>query len=163
MTIRKALQKDLPAMLEIYNYEVLNSTATMDIHPKTLEERQVWFDEHNTENHPLIVAEIDSKVVGYASLSRYREKEAYRRTVELSVYIDKEYRERGIASALMEYLIEEAKKDPEIHTIVSVITGENQASVNLHEKFGFSLCGRVHEVGKKFGRYLDIINYELIV
>ena len=163
MTIRKALQKDLPAMLEIYNYEVLNSTATMDIHPKTLEERQVWFDEHNTENHPLIVAEIDGKVVGYASLSRYREKEAYRRTVELSVYIDKEYRERGIASALMEYLIEEAKKDPEIHTIVSVITGENQASVNLHEKFGFSLCGRVHEVGKKFGRYLDIINYELIV
>ncbi|MBQ3049446.1 MAG: N-acetyltransferase [Oscillospiraceae bacterium] len=163
MTIRKALQKDLPAMLEIYNYEVLNSTATMDIHPKTLEERQVWFDEHNTENHPLIVAEIDGKVVGYASLSRYSEKEAYRRTVELSVYIDKEYRERGIASALMEYLIEEAKKDPEIHTIVSVITGENQASVNLHEKFGFSLCGRVHEVGKKFGRYLDIINYELIV
>ena len=60
-------------------------------------------------------------------------------------------------------MIEEAKKDPEIHTIVSVITGENQVSVNLHEKFGFSLCGRVHEVGKKFGRYLDIINYELIV
>ena len=86
MTIRKALQKDLPAMLEIYNYEVLNSTATMDIHPKTLEERQVWFDEHNTENHPLIVAEIDGKVVGYASLSRYREKEAYRRTVARSCF-----------------------------------------------------------------------------
>ena len=163
MTIRKALQKDLPAMLEIYNYEVLNSTATMDIHPKTLEERQEWFDEHNHANHPLIVAEIDGKVVGYASLSRYREKEAYRRTVELSVYVDKDYRQQGIASAMMEHLIEEAKKDSEIHTIVSVITEANEASINLHKKFGFSCAGVIHEVGKKFGKYLDIINYELIV
>ncbi|MBE6883005.1 MAG: N-acetyltransferase [Ruminococcaceae bacterium] len=163
MIIRKALQTDLPALTEIYNYEVLNGTATMDIHPKTLEERQGWLDEHNIENHPLIVAEWDGIVVGYASLSRYREKEAYRRTVELSVYVDKRYRRRGIASALMSQLIEEAKSREDIHMIVSVVTGENEESMNLHSKFGFSQCGVIHEAGKKFGRYLDIIHYELRV
>ena len=102
MQIRTARESDLPALLDIYNHEVVNGTATLDLQPRAMAERQVWFDEHNTENHPLIAAEIDGTVVGYATLSPYRTKEAYRSTVELSIYVHHEYRKQGIASALME-------------------------------------------------------------
>lgn len=82
--IRPAQQQDLPALLAIYNHEILNGVATFDLQPKSLAERQSWFDEHNKNNHPLLVAEQDGEVLGYASLSRYAEKAAYNSTVELS-------------------------------------------------------------------------------
>ena len=98
-TIRKAEAKDVPRLMDIYNYEVLHGTATFDIHPKDLSERMVWFQEHQERNHPLIVAEMeDGRVAGYASLSSYREKEAYAATAELSVYIAVECRGKGAAS-----------------------------------------------------------------
>lgn len=89
ISIRVAEQADLPALLQIYNEEVLHGTATFDLHPKTLAERQVWFDQHNQDNHPLLTAELDGTIAGYASLSAYAEKEAYCSTVELSVYVAK--------------------------------------------------------------------------
>ncbi len=163
MLIRKAEAKDLNALLDIYNYEVENGVATFDLHPKTPEQWEVWFSLHNRENHPLIVAEQDGRAVGYASLSSYREKEAYRTTVELSLYVSPNHRRQGIATALMEVLLELAKNDDSIHTVVSVITGGNEASIKLHKRFGFTFCGTLHEVGVKFGRYLDIVHYELHV
>lgn len=163
MLIRKAETKDLNALLDIYNYEVENGVATFDLHPKTREQWEVWFSLHNRENHPLIVAEQDGGAVGYASLSSYREKEAYRTTVELSLYVSPNHRRQGIATELMEVLLELAKKDDSIHTVVSVITGGNEASIKLHKRFGFTFCGTLHEVGVKFGRYLDIVHYELHV
>lgn len=161
--IRKAEYEDLESLLEIYNYEVVNGVATLDLHPKTIEEWEKWFYAHNVENHPLLVAELNGQTAGYASLSSYREKEAYRSTVELSVYIDVSCRQKGVATALMEAILEEAKKDEDTHLVVSVITAGNEASVRLHEKYGFSFSGTIHEVGMKFGRYLDIENYELRV
>lgn len=163
MIIRKALEKDILPLLNIYNYEVVNSTATFDLNPKTEKQWRDWFFAHNTGNHPLIVAEIDSQVAGYASLSSYREKEAYKSTVELSVYVAVPYRRRGVATALMREIIEMAKADSTIHTVVSVITSENAESARLHDKMGFTFCGTIHEVGEKFGRYLSISNYELQV
>ena len=163
MLIRKAELKDLKDLLEIYNYEVVYGISTLDIHPKTLEEWQQWFDIHNIDNHPLIVAEMDGHAVGYASLSAYREKEAYRSTVELSVYVDVSYRKRGVAGQLMETILNMAKADESIHMVVSVITGGNEASIRLHDKYGFSYCGSIHEVGVKLGEYRDIENYELRV
>lgn len=163
MEIRMARQSDLQELLEIYNYEVKNGVATLDLEPKTLEERQSWFDQHNVNHHPLYVAETDGRVVGYASLSSYREKEAYRSTVELSVYIAPDCRRRGIASALMEFILEEARKDETIHNVVSVITSGNEASCRLHDRFGFRFCGTIPEVGVKFGRQLSIDNYSLLV
>lgn len=163
MMIRTAELRDLPELLEIYNYEVVNGTATFDLQPKTLEERRVWFDEHNVDHHPLIVAEIDGRVAGYASLSAYRPKEAYRSTAELSVYISPDFRRRGVATELMETILQIAREDEALHLVVSVITGGNEASIRLHEKFGFNFCGTMHEVGQKFGKYLDIDNYELRV
>lgn len=163
MLIRKAEKRDLPALLDIYNHEVAQGVATFDLNPKSMAEWELWFAAHNVENHPLIVAEKDGAAVGYASLSSYREKEAYRTTVELSLYVDKDYRRRGIATALMEAILKLAKEDDTVHTVVSVITEENDTSIALHEKFGFSHCGVIHDVGIKFGRYLSIVNMELRV
>jgi len=164
MIIRKAIQKDIGALTDIYNYEVQNGTATFDIRPKTTEERQQWFDLHNKENHPLIVAEGEGgKICGYASLSPYREKEAYRSCVELSVYVAHDARQQGVATALMSEILRLAKEDKSTHTVVSVITSGNEASKRLHERFGFDFCGTISEVGMKFGKYLSIDNYCLKV
>ena len=122
-----------------------------------------WFRAHNVDNHPLLVAEIDGRAVGYASLSEYREKEAYKRTVELSVYVDPEYRRMGVARALMEAILEEARSRDDIHMVISVITEGNEASIRLHEEFGFIHCGTMKEVGEKFGKLLDIDNFQLMV
>ena len=123
----------------------------------------MWFDVHNVDNHPLLVAEQDGRVAGYASLSSYRAKEAYRSTVELSIYIHPDFRRQGVATALMEAILAEARRDPGTHTVVSVITDGNEASRKLHEKFGFTYCGAIREVGMKFGRYLDILNFSRTV
>lgn len=163
MLIRIAKKEDMAPLLDIYNYEVENSTATFDLNPKTIEQWSEWFNAHNVDNHPLIVAEIDSAVAGYASLSSYREKEAYKSTVELSVYVHKDYRRKGVATSLMKEIIRMAKEDSTIHTIVSVITSENEVSAQLHYKMGFTYCGTIHQVGEKFSRYLDISNFELQV
>lgn len=163
MIIRTAAIKDMPRLLDIYNYEVLNGISTFDLHPKTMDDRMEWFLEHNIDNHPLIVAEIDGKAVGYASLSSYRPKEAYAATVELSVYIDPGYRGRGIARRLISDILEEARGRDDIHTVISVITDGNEASVKLHEEFGFTYCGTMKEVGKKFGKLLGTVSYQLMV
>lgn len=163
IVIRTAQERDLEKLLDIYNYEVLHGTATFDIHPKTLEERKKWFLEHNVDNHPLIVAELEREVAGYASLSPYREKEAYAATVELSVYVAKECRGQGVASALIEAILQMAREREDIHTVISVITSGNEASVRLHEKFDFTCCGTMIEVGEKFGKKLGIVNYQLMV
>jgi len=163
MLIRKAVREDIQAMLDIYNYEVEYGTATMDIYPRSYEEWEKWFERHNVDNHPLIVAELDGKTVGYVSLSLYRERAAYNSTVELSIYVERSHRCEHIGSALMEEIIRIAKEDPTIHMIVSVINSSNVASIRIHEKFGFKFCGMLHEAAIKFGEYLDISHYELHV
>ncbi|MBR6682763.1 MAG: N-acetyltransferase, partial [Firmicutes bacterium] len=149
-------------------------------------ERMQWFEEHQTEAHPLLVAEImaDAEptnssslpqnqdgastltqpiVAGYATLSSYRPKAAYDSTAELSLYIAPACRGRGVATALMQAILQAARKCPELHMVVSVITGGNAASIHLHEKFGFTHCGTLHEVGFKHGAYRDVDHYELKV
>ena len=163
MEIRVARREDLQQLLDIYNYEVVHGVATLDLQPKSMEEWGQWFDAHNIKNHPLLVAEQAGRVAGYASLSPYRSKEAYRSTVELSIYIGPDFRRQGVATALMEAILREARQDPETHTVVSVITDGNEASRKLHEKFGFTYCGAIREVGMKFGAYQDILNFSLIV
>ncbi len=161
--IRRATIEDVPALLAIYNYEIVNGIATLDVTPKTLEEWTGWFDAHQTDLHPIFVVECDGKVAGYTSFSPYRRKEAYRSTVELSVYVDPAMRGRGLAKCLLGAIIEHARQHEEIHLIVSVIVDGNAASMRLHERYGFAKCGVVHEVGFKKGRYHDILTYELFV
>ncbi|RYL93923.1 N-acetyltransferase family protein [Sporolactobacillus sp. THM7-4] len=159
--IREAKIDDLPDMLDIYNDAVRTLTATFDIEEQSLEERRGWYQSHS-ERYPLIVAESDGKVVGYCSLSKYREKKAYIHSVELSIYISKDYRRKGIGTRLMKEIIARAQK-LKYHTIISGITGGNGGSQALHEKFGFSYIGCFREVGFKFGKWQDVHFYQLIV
>ena len=162
--VRKAEHGDLPALLTIYNDEVVNGLSNLDIHPRSMEEAEEWFSRLNRDNHPLLTAQMeDGTIVGYASLSKYREKEAYTTTVELSVYVERGHRQHGVGAALLAEILEEARRDSRTHLVISIITSVNRASVELHKKFGFVYVGRSHEVGMKFGHYLDIDYYELQV
>lgn len=163
ITVRVGERKDIPTLLDIYNYEVVHGVATLDLQPRTIEEWTTWFEAHNIKNHPLLVAEIDGIVCGYATLSEYRSKEAYASTVELSIYIDPNYRGKGVAGRLMGDILKIAHEDDSIHLVVSVITAGNEASVALHNKFNFTFSGTVPEVGVKKGRYQDTETYTLLV
>lgn len=163
IVVRKSILEDLPELLAIYNYEVTHGMSNLDIRERTLEEWEKWFYAHNIKNHPLYSAIVDGKVAGYASLSAYREKEGYRTTVELSIYIHVDYRRMGVATELLNVILEDARADERTHTVVSVIVSGNEASQKMHELYGFKHCGTIHEVGFKQGKFRDIDNYELRV
>jgi len=161
MIIRKARIKDLESITEIYNDAVKNTVATFDLEPKTVEEQLIWFREHSSKN-PVIVAEQDGFVVGWAALSKYNTKCAYSNTTEISLYVKKEFQGRGIGKKLMEGIITEGKKVG-VHVILARITDGNKVSINLHEKFGFKHVGVLKQVGFKFGKYLDVYLMEKIL
>ena len=163
LVIRPITQDDIVSCLDIYNYEVVNGVATLDLEPRTLEEWHEWYNAHRDEHHPIIVGTIDDVVVGYASLSLYRLKDAFKSTVELSIYIHQDYRGKGVASKLMAHILEHAKENDILHTVVSVITAGNEASTALHARFNFTYCGLTPEVGFKHGKYQDTETYALLV
>ena len=163
LIIRRAVIDDVQDCLNIYNYEVEHGVATLDLEPRTLEEWHEWYNAHSDEHHPIIVGTIDDVVVGYASLSPYRLKDAFKSTVELSIYIHQDYRGQGVATRLMERILEMAKADTMIHNVVSVITAGNEGSTKLHNRFGFTYCGLTPEVGFKHGKYQDTETYALLV
>lgn len=163
LNIRCARIDDVASCLDIYNYEVVNGVATLDLEPRTLPEWQEWYAVHQTSEHCIFVGVVDDVVVGYASLSPYRTKDAFKSTVELSIYIHQEYRGKGVASKLMDHILEHAKATDTLHTVVSVITAGNAASTVLHERFGFTYCGLTPQVGFKHGKYQDTETYALLV
>jgi L-amino acid N-acyltransferase len=159
--IRDAVIDDLPTMLEIYNDAVKNLTATFDLEEHSLEQRKVWFQQHGGR-FPLIVALIDDLVVGYCCLSPYRDKPGYSRSTELSIYLSKEHRGKGIGTFLMKELVSRTRQLG-FHTLIGGISSGNIASIKLHEKFGFSFVGRFLEVGFKFGEWQHVDFYQLIL
>lgn len=163
LQIRRAVIDDVQDCLNIYNYEVEHGVATLDLEPRTLEEWHEWYNAHSDEHHPIIVGTVNDVVVGYASLSPYRLKDAFKSTVELSIYIHKDYRGQGVATRLIERILEMAKADTMIHNVVSVITAGNEGSTKLHNRFGFTYCGLTPEVGFKHGKYQDTETYALLV
>ena len=163
LVIRPITKDDIAACLDIYNYEVVNGVATLDLEIRTLLEWQAWYEAHQTSEHCIFVGLIDDVVVGYASLSPYRTKDAFKSTVELSIYIHEAYRGKGVASKLMAYILDHAKVTDTLHTVVSVITAGNAASTALHERFGFTYCGLTPQVGFKHGKYQDTETYALLV
>ena len=163
LIIRSIAKDDVFACLSIYNYEVEHGVATLDLEPRTLEEWREWYNVHSDEHHPIIVGTVNDVVVGYASLSPYRLKDAFKSTVELSIYIHKDYRGQGVATQLMERILEMAKADTMIHNVVSVITAGNEESTKLHNRFCFTYCGLTPEVGFKHGKYQDTETYALLV
>ncbi|MEX0682523.1 MAG: N-acetyltransferase family protein [Dehalococcoidia bacterium] len=160
-TVRPATEADVPAIRDIYNEAILNTTATFDIDPKTLEDRLAWF--HETQHpHCIIVAEEDGQVVGWASLRTFRTKPAYRFTAENSVYIHTDHRGRGIGTLLLAELVDIAKRNG-FHTIIAGIAEGNPASLALHRRFAFVEVANEREVGYKFDRWLDVIWMQLML
>jgi phosphinothricin acetyltransferase len=152
-------RSDADAIREIYNAEVLSSTVTFDLVARTAAEQLVWID-HHTGGHPAIVA-VDNEgaepaVVGFASLSPYRSRPAYAPTVEDSVYVHRDHRGRGIGKLLLAELVELAR-DHGFHSVMARIVGGHETSIALHRACGFEEVGREREVGRKFGKWLDVV------
>lgn len=162
MTIITTTEKELPELLAIYNYEVENGLATFDIETKDMTYWQQWYESHKTKNYCSYTAWDGDTAVGYGTLSKYRDRSAYDGSLELSVYVHPEYRGRGIGKELMKVLIDHARKDPTILTLVSVITSANETSIRLHQKLGFTYAGSITNVGVKNGKVLGIQNWQLM-
>ena len=156
---------DAAAIADIYNPEVLDSTVTFDLVPRTLDEQRDWIVEHSG-SYPAIVA-IEGgahgggagTVVGFASLSPYRPRPAYATTVENSVYVRRDRQGCGIGLLLMEQLVAAAAAHG-FHSIVARIVGGHEVSIALHEKVGFTTIGTELEVGRKFGKWLDVVTMQ---
>ena len=153
--IEKAVPADITAITEIYNEAILTTDATFDNELKTITEQTKWFEEHGDKN-PIVVAEANGKVVGWASLSRWSTRCAYADTAEISLYVKGEYRKQGIGKSLMRVVLVEGKKAG-LHTVISRITSTNDISIKLHREFEFEDIGVMKEVGKKFGKLLDVL------
>ncbi len=155
MQIRLARSADAESIRTIYNAEVTGSTATFDLVPRTADEQSVWMEEHQGPYPAVVAVDEDDTVLGFGSLSVFRDRPAYATTVENSVYVDRSHRGRGVGRLLMAELITLATRHG-FHCIVARIGGDNQASISLHEACGFQMVGVEREVGRKFNRWLDV-------
>jgi phosphinothricin acetyltransferase len=163
MNVRPAIHKDLPGILAIYNEAVLNTTASYDYEPGTLENRVVWFEDHVRDNFPVFVAVNEAgRVVGWSALNRYRERKGYQFTAENSVYVAADVRGRGIGKLLLRPLVF-AARERGLHAILAGIDAQNEASIRLHASFGFVKVAHFKQVGFKFGRWLDVVYMELLL
>jgi L-amino acid N-acyltransferase len=160
--LRDATEADLPAIRDIYNHAVEHTTAIWNETLVDVENRRDWFRLRKGRGFPVIVAERDGEVAGYASYGDWRAFDGYRHTVEHSVYVEKDCRGLGIGEGLMRELIARAAQ-ADIHVMIAGIEAQNAASIRLHEKLGFRVAGTFSEVGIKFGRWLDLTCMELRV
>jgi L-amino acid N-acyltransferase len=160
LILRDATQADLPAILAIYNHAVAETTAIWNEVLVDLDNRKAWFEARHARGFPILVAEVDGVIAGYASYGDWRPFDGFRHSVEHSVYVEKEHYGRGIGKALMTALIERARAGT-IHVMVAAIEAGNLGSIALHTSLGFRLVGTHHEVGRKFGRWLDLTMMEL--
>ena len=162
INVRHATESDVPAMLEIYNEIILNTTAVWHNEPHTLQMRQEWFALKTEQGYPVFVAEQNGLITGFSTIGPFRPWVGYRFTVENSVYVSAENRGNGFAKLLMPPIIEAAKQ-LKLHAIVAGIEASNEASIALHNKFGFVEVAHFKEVGFKFNRWMDLKFLELIV
>ena len=161
LTIRRATTADLAAITEIYNDVVINTTATFDTQTKTLEERKNWFAKHGAK-YPILVTEDDKHIIGWASLSRWSDRLAYADTAEISLYVRDDQRGKGIGRRLMTAILDEGRR-ASLHVVIARIVEGNDLSIYLHESAGFWLVGTMKEVGRKFGKLLDINVMQIIL
>ena len=155
VVIRHATVADLPGILALYNHEIRTGVATFDVDEKDLAERALWLADHDAR-HPVLVADVDGLLCGWASLNRYSDRAAYARTVENSVYVAAEHQGRGHGTRLLAALLNQARTIGH-HVILARITNGNAASVALHRHYGFTPVGMLREVGWKFDSWHDVL------
>ena len=154
--VRDAGPDDLPRILEITNHAILFGTALWTITPATLDTRGAWMAERRAAGHPVLVVEENGAVQGYGAYGPFRPHDGYRHTVEHSLYIDPSCQRRGYGSAILQALVRRAT-DAGLHAMVGGIAADNDASIALHLRHGFTVAARLPEVGAKFGRWLDLV------
>ncbi len=159
--IRNVSLRDAKAIVDIYNEYITNSVATFDMEPLEVEEMECRIAKI-ASSYPYLVYVDHDEVVGYCYAHPWKEKAAYQYTLEVTIYLSPGYKGRGIGRRLMERLIEECRAGG-FHALIACITEGNEASFSLHEKLGFKRISHFEKVGLKFGRWLDVIDYELII
>lgn len=159
-TIRLAKESDLPAIVTVYNEAIRETTATFDTEEKTVADQKPWFEKHK-ERHPIFVCELNGSVVGWASINEWSDRCAYADTAENSVFVLKNHHGRGIGKMLMQKILE-AAKERKYHTLIARISDGNEASLILHRNLGFIDIGTMREVGKKFGKLIDVHMLQLL-
>ena len=163
---------DAAALMNIYNPEVMEMSVSFDLVPRSLADQEAWI-RHHQATHPCIVAVNDEdnlgetgargeRILGFAVVSPFRERPAYATSVENSVYVAREARGRGVGEQLLLELISTAQGSG-FHTLIARIVGENEGAIRLHEKCGFTLVGTEIEIGRKHGRWLDVVEYQYVV
>lgn len=152
---------DAEATRAIYNLEVTESTVTFDLVPRTLEQQRAYLVARSGA-HAVLVAEDDGEVVGFASFSPYRDRPAYSTTVEDSVYVRRDQQGKGVGKQLLGELVELARSHG-FHAMMARIVGGHDASIALHRSIGFAFVGTEREVGRKFGRWLDVDVMQLLL
>jgi phosphinothricin acetyltransferase len=162
ISIRKAERTDLAGILEIVNHEIVHSTVLYEYEPRTVEQQTEWFEAKKKDSWPVFVAELNARVVGFGTYGPFRERAAYRKSIEHSVYVHKDFRGNTIGHRLMVELIQTAKQNG-FHTMIAGIDSSNQGSVEFHRKFGFEVIGTFKEVGFKFNRWLDVTFMQLLL
>ena len=161
MEIVAATAAHAAAIAAIYNEAVLHTVATFDTEPRSERQMVEWLAAHDSR-HPVLVALDAGRVAGWASLSKWSDRGAYRDTAEDSLYVEAGLRGSGIGARLMGRLVA-AGRDAGLHTVVARIAGDNVASVALHERAGFGLVGIMREVGYKLGGYVDVRLMQLML
>jgi L-amino acid N-acyltransferase YncA len=161
VTFKKAEKGDLDIILDIYNYYILNTTANFYRHPVSREEITQFILIGN-EKYQTYLLHKKGEVAGFCFLTQYKKKDAYDHTAEIGVYLRPECVTRGLGSSAVAFL-EEAASKKRIRVIVASISGENTGSMKLFEKMGYEKCAHYKEVGEKFGRLLDVVDYQKIL
>ncbi len=160
--VREATEADLPAILDIYNDAILHTTAVYQYEPHTLDMRRAWLHEKQSAGYPVLVAEENGAIVGFGNLGVWRTAAAYKYVTENSVYVAADHRGRGIGKRLLAELIGAARA-LDMHAIIAVVDADNAVSICLHEAFGFERAAHFKQVGRKFGRWLDLVFLELVL
>jgi L-amino acid N-acyltransferase len=160
--IRPYNPNDLEEIVEIINYNIINSTALYDYNSRSIEQQSAIFQDKLSKNFPVIAAIIDNEIVGFGYYSEFRFREAYKFTVEHSVYVSNNHHGKGIGKLLLKELIELAKAQ-KLHTMIGVIDSENINSIRFHEQFGFENVGFIKESGFKFDRWLHSVIMQLML
>jgi phosphinothricin acetyltransferase len=154
--IRRADCADLPALRDIYNHYAVHTSVNFDIEARTMADREEWFAQFaQSGRYQCFVAEEGSRVIAYAGSTRFKEKAAYQTTIEMTIYCAPDRGRQGLGRRLYTRLFE-ALKDEDIHRAYAGVTLPNEASVRIHEAFGFRRVGTYAEVGRKFGKYWDV-------
>jgi len=162
VTIRNASENDLPQLLDIYNDIIINTTAVYQYEVHTLQMRKEWFATKRQQGFPVFVAEDNELIVGFSTIGPFRQWQAYKYSVENSVYVASHQRGKGIGKLLMQPLIDVAMQ-MDMHTIVAGIDATNEVSLQLHKNFGFEEVAHFKQVGYKFNRWLDLKFLQLIL